>query len=145
MGPVSGAVSISTEKTKMATVFQPPRGSFPASRTCSGFKASHAERITIWYNSTIRQMRIQARSHILFAFPGAHHSHLRLSKYRAKAAVREQRGSSRGLTPPRIGSASVRKCRNQAFSSTVFCHPAKYALAKRSQKVPAGLFDKLKY
>ena len=64
----------------------------------------------------------------------------RLSKNKEKPAVSEQQGSSRGQGPPRIGSASVRKCRFQAFSGIVFCHPAKYALAKRSQKSPCWTF-----
>ena len=64
----------------------------------------------------------------------------RLSKNKEKPAVSEQQGSSRGQGPPRIGSASVRKCRFQAFSGIVFCLPAKYALAKRSQKSPCWTF-----
>ena len=63
-----------------------------------------------------------------------------LSKNEGTAFETEKQGSSRGQGPPRIGSASVRKSRFQAFSGIVFCRMAKYALASLSKKSPSGTF-----
>ena len=66
-----------------------------------------------------------------------------LSKNKEMAFEREEQGSSRGQGPPRIGSASVRKSRFQAFSGFVFCPYGKIRARKLYKKVPRwGLFCK---
>ena len=66
-------------------------------------------------------------------FPQENRGRYSLSKTEGMAFEREEQGSSRGQGPPRIGSASVRKSRFQAFSGIVFCRMAKYALASLSK------------
>ena len=61
---------------------------------------------------------------------------LGLSKNNAHAAGIGQQGSSRGQGPPRIGSASVRKSRDNGFFGLRILPCGKIRARKRSQKSP---------